>query len=273
MGRTPWHRPGTRAWTGVPAADGRGHRPRAGQSAGTGGGGAGRRLRRRVADGQVAGGERLGAARRAGFRVLLRAALSLPPDRQEGDADGGCRGRVRAAAYGGGRAGPDPGRHPPRRHRRRGTRTGRQGRRGPHLAGARRAGGQRAALPAAARPVADGLAQRVRATAPQPAAAARHGARPRPGVSAAPVRPAGRAHHRDDAGGGVRRLRVAGDGGDVRPDAALLRAAAVARSSAAVHRVPVPPHDGRLGGAALPGRGAAWKGRTYARPETAADES
>lgn len=63
------------------------------------------------------------------------------------------------------------------------------------------------------------------------------------------------------------RERGDGLGGDGGADAPLLPSAAVDRSAAAVHRVPISRDDGGLGGAAPPGPGAAWKGRTYARPE------
>lgn len=272
LGGAPRYRPGTRAWPRVPAADGRRHRPRAGQPAPAGGRRARRGLRRRLADGPAAGGKPVGAARGAGVRLLLRAVVSVPPDRQEGGSDGGRGGRLRPAARRNRRAGADPGRHPAGRHRRRGPRAGRQGRGWPHLAGPRRAGGQRAPLSPVARPVADGVAQRLRPAPPQPPGAARNGGRARAGLSGA----ARRRPHGTGCGEygdhGARCSRVAGHDGDVCPDAPLLPAAAVARTPAAVHRVPLSPDDRRLGGAALQGRGAAWKGRTYARPDAVAGE-
>ena len=66
---------------GVPAAHGRRHRPRAGQSLrALVDGGDRRRLRPGLADGPAAGGDRLGAADRAGLRLLLRAAVPVPVD-------------------------------------------------------------------------------------------------------------------------------------------------------------------------------------------------
>ena len=98
---------------------------------------------------------------------------------------------------------------PARGHRRRGAGAGGAARRWPHLAGARRPGGQRAALSAAARTVADGLAQRVRAAAPQPAAA---GSARCSGwrlvYLVPPLALARRARRRASPGGGVRRRRV-----------------------------------------------------------------
>ena len=68
--------------------------------------------------------------------------------------------------------------------------------------------------------------------------------------------------------------RLVGDGRDVRPDAPLLPAAAVARSPAAVHRVPLSPHDGRFSGAALPGARRGLEGPHLRRPDTVVgDES
>ncbi|CAK7282991.1 hypothetical protein SGPA1_20966 [Streptomyces misionensis JCM 4497] len=253
VGGAARHRAGAGARARVPAADRRGHRARPGQPARAGGGGRHRRLRRGVADGAAAGGKPVGAAGGAGVRVLLRAAVSLPVDRPYGFAHGGRGGRLCAAADRHGGAGPDPGRHPARGHRRRLPRPRGEGCGRAGLAGARRPGGQRAALSAAARPVADGLAQRLCPTAAQPTGVAGHGGRSGAGVpGAAGGRRLGRGgRQRDD--GTRRRAGVGGDGGHVRADAALLPAAPVARSAAAVHRVPVPADDGGLGGAALPG--------------------
>lgn len=180
-------------------------------------------------------------------------------------AAGGCV-LLRAGCRGAGRC---PGLHPPGGDRRRVTGArGAQDRR-QDLAGARRAGGQCAAVSAPDGPVADGLAQRVRATASQPGPADGHRTRTGPGLRRAAghaVRGPGDARRRDGGGG---RSGLGGDGRDVSADARVLPAVLLAGSSAPLHRSPLSADDGRFRGAALPGAGAAWKGRTYARPEAA----
>ncbi|ESU45994.1 hypothetical protein P376_6028 [Streptomyces sp. HCCB10043] len=188
-------RGGPAGQAGLPAADRRGHRARAGQPARSGGRGRSRRSRRirpRVADGAAAGGERLGAPGGPRVRLLLRAALPVPPGQQRPVADGRGGGGLCPAAYGGRRAGPDPGVDPAGGDRRRVAGAGGAAQRGPDLAGARGAGGQCAAVSAARGSVADGRAQRVRAVAAQSAAAGGDG----PGAAA---RLCGAAR---DAGGG-----------------------------------------------------------------------
>ena len=166
-------------------------------------------------------------------------------------------GRPRRAAVcccaGGGGAGRGPGRHPAGGHRRRGARPSGQALRRGDLAGPRRPGGQRAAVPGACRAVADGLAQRVRPAAAQSAAAAR---RPSLGsrwcTSCRPSRWRAALTRRTRRRAGGRRawaLMTA----TYLPMLRYYRQTLVAGSAAAADRVSVSADDRRLGGAALAG--------------------
>ncbi len=224
LGRASRYRPGTRAWPRVPAADGRGHRARAGQPADAGRRGAAGSStwsRRWPGCGWRACRER----RRPRLRLLLRTALSLPVDRGEGLTDGGRGGRLRTAARGRRSGTPDAIRHAVIDDVALARAVGDGG----HIwLGLAERVDERASLSPAARPVAHGLAQRVRPAAAQPAAAPRYGPRPRRGVPGAPGRRLHGSLLRAYGGRGGRRARVAADDGDVSADAALLPAARVA---------------------------------------------
>ena len=174
----------------VSAAHRRRHRARAGLlcarwcAAATG-----HRLRPRLADGQAAGGYRLGAAHRPRVRVLLRAALPVPLDQPAGRR--GPPPRPAAASWYAARppSGPGAGRHPAARSSTTWRWPGRSSASGGRiwLGLAERVDSVRP-YPRLADAVADGLAQRVRPAAAQPAVLlAGYRARPGAGVP----RPAG----------------------------------------------------------------------------------
>ena len=173
------------------------------------------------------------------------------------------RGSRTAAAAGGcvllrtrrGRAGAGPGLDPAGRDRRRGAGAGRAGQRRPDLAGPRRPGGQRAARTRGCATCGGwSRAARTRSCGTTRSLLFGTVAGPRADVPGAAGRPVAGLARRVAPGRAAAGWRGLGrDDGDVPADAALLPAAAVARSAAAVHRVAVPADDRRLGGAALPG--------------------
>jgi hypothetical protein len=253
------HDPGTRRdqGRGLRAVHRRRHRLGGGHAAPPGGRGRGGRPGPGLPDGAAADGHRLGACRGAGLRLLLRPALPVPAG-EPARLGHGRRGRRLHAgaprrAGAGGRPGPDRR----RAHRRRGHGPPDQAAAGPLLARPVPPGGQRAPVPRAGQPVADGGQVRLHPAGLFPGAARRDAGRPAVPVRAAPGRPDRRAGRRDRGRLGClgRGCRGPGRlGADVRQlpaHAAAVPAVAAAGAGPAADRPAVRGDDRRLGAAAL----------------------
>jgi hypothetical protein len=242
------HRLGGRGAAG-PGARGRGGRPGPG-----------------LADGAAADGDRVGTGRRPGVRLLLRPAVPVPPGELAPVAHGRGGRRLHARAPRGPRAIRRAGPDQRRPHRRRGPGPGDQAPARALLARADHRRGQRAPVPQARRPVADGGPVRLHPAAVLSLAAGRDRGRAGLRLPAAAGRgdrrAGGPAHDggRDRARRARRRRRTGGLGADVGQlpaHAAAVPAVAAARARAAADRPAVRRDDHRFRAAALrrPGRG------------------